>query len=223
MALDAGGSPVISYWDETNGDLKLVHCGDPGCGAGNVITSVDGSQTEVGEGTSLVLDAGGNPVISYHDRTNGDLKVIHCSNPNCAGVNSITSPDGVDDVALSTSLALDGAGNPIVAYTDSTNRDLKILHRSDPNCSAGNTITTPDTGIFASFPSLMLDALGNPVVAYQAFPINLRVIHCGNPICSAGNVITTVDASALVGSWPSLALDDAGFPVVSYYDANNNT
>ena len=58
----------------------------------NTIVTVD-KMDNVGKYTSLALDGRGNPVVSYYDDHNGDLKVLHCSKPNCTGKSSITSPD----------------------------------------------------------------------------------------------------------------------------------
>src|SRR3989344_3488075 len=122
---------------------------------------------DVGQHSSLVLDASGNPVVSYWDYPNSDLKLLHCNDVNCAaGGDSITSPDTVGEVGQDASLVLDSAGYPVVSYYAAAG-DLKLLHCNDVNCAAGgDSITSPDTtGYVGRETYIALDALGYPVVS----------------------------------------------------------
>ena len=227
LVMDGSGYPVVSYYDATNGDLKVLHCGNANCTSGNTIASPD-TTNEVGQYTSLVLD-GTTPVVSYYDATNKVLKRLDCGNANCTAGNSIGVRDRGEDVGKDSSLVLDGFGKPVVSYYDLFDEAdgilgaLKVLRCGNANCTAGNSIATPDTGgNVGRDTSLALDASGNPVVSYYS-PTNteLKVLHCGNANCTSGNTIASPDTAGTVGEWTSLALDSNGYPVASYYDATN--
>jgi hypothetical protein len=69
LALDSNGYPAISYWDNTNLDLKFARWN----GSSWDIEIVD-SDGDVGRKSSLALDSNGYPAIGYRDLTNRDLK-----------------------------------------------------------------------------------------------------------------------------------------------------
>ncbi len=81
ITIGADGLGLISYYDATNGDLKVAHCATPTCTSAT-ITTLD-SAGNVGQYTSITIGADGLGLISYYDATNGDLKVAHCSNVLC--------------------------------------------------------------------------------------------------------------------------------------------
>lgn len=164
LVLDQDGHPVISHWDATNDDLRVVHCNDPNCAGGDESITTPDTTGEVGAVTSLALDDRGNPIISYFDRTDHDLRIMHCNDPDCAGGDeSITAPDTQGRVGRYTSLVLDQRGNPVVSYRDDTNGVLKVLRCNDPSCApqvlpsadaggpytvaAGGTVTLAGSGV----------------------------------------------------------------------------
>ena len=173
LQLDSAGYPVISYYDQTSADLKIMHCNDANC-AGND-ESIESPDTG-GSRTSLVLDASGYPVVSYVGGMNGDVMLMHCNDPDCAGGDEsieVATPFG----ASGTSLALSPSGFPVVAYRASF-VGLGITYCGDSDCST-STATTIDSGGSGS-PSLKLDGLGFPVVSYhyrEGFARDLRVFH----------------------------------------------
>ncbi len=228
LVLDAAGYPVISYYDSTNSDLKLVHCNDPVCGGGDeTINIVDGS-IDGGRYCSLALDVNGYPVISYYDSGNEALKLAHCNDPGCSGADeTITTVDSSSDVGLYTSLVLDASGHPVVSYYDRTNGDLKLLRCNDPACVGGDeSINTVDSGTnVGRYTSLALGASDRPTISYYDFDNqDLKMAHCHSPDCNPSffKSITIVDSDGDVGKYSSLVLDDSGYPVISYFDETND-
>src|SRR3954453_3605707 len=60
--------PVVSYYDQTVGRLKLVRCSTLACSPGTFAIAVPDTTTpNNGQFTSLALDSSGNAVVSYYD------------------------------------------------------------------------------------------------------------------------------------------------------------
>ena len=124
----------------------------------------------VGYDTSITIGTNGNPIISYHDISNGDLKVAACTNPICTTA-SITTIDSNGFVGANTSIAIGSNGNPIISYYDASNGDLKVAACTNPTCTPDNptaTITTIDTnGYVGYYTSIAIGAKGIPIISYH--------------------------------------------------------
>jgi hypothetical protein len=222
ILIGADELPIISYYDATNGDLKVLKCGLASCSGSRTTTTVD-SAGDVGAYSSLTVGLDGLPVISYYDFGNGNLKVVKCGNPSCTAANTITILDSTGDVGSHTSIALGTDGLPVISYYDITNANLKVVKCGNPSCSSGNTITILDsTGDVGSYTSITIGTDSFPLISYyDTTNANLKVVKCGNAACSAGNTITALDSTGDVGSYTSMSVSLDGFPVISYYDGTN--
>ncbi len=217
LALDAAGNPVVSYLDAFDHDLKVLHCNDAKCAGGDESLRTPAGQINVGTHSSLLLDAAGNPVVSHYDDANRDLRLLHCDDPNCSGFpESQTAPDTDGDVGSHTSLALDTAGNPVVAHYDATNGTLRLTRCDDPNCEGDSSASPAAMAADAPFISLALNGDGNPVVAFRNATSALAVLTCDDPACDGDEStnITTPDGEN--GREGSLTLAAGGNPVIAF-------
>ena len=126
IAIGTNGNPIISYYDLTNSDLKVAACNNPTCTT-STNTTIDSNSTGIdGQFTSIAIGTNGNPIISYYDETNNDLKIAVCNNPTCT-TSTNTTIDSNGYVGQYTSITIGTNGNPIISYFDGTNEDLKVF------------------------------------------------------------------------------------------------
>jgi hypothetical protein len=130
-----GQRPLVSYYDVTNGDLKVAYCGDDFCSRGNAIQTLD-SAGDVGQYTSLKWELGSDPTISYYNATNKDLKLVTCD-PGSPYAQIPTTPcqekqyntlqtvTALGDVGQNNALIV-GSNGPIISYYDAANQDLRL-------------------------------------------------------------------------------------------------
>jgi hypothetical protein len=212
IAIDSDGFPHVAYYDLYWANLKYATPSRiPGPGPLWVITPVD-TPGEVGSSSSLALDSGDNPHISYYDHTNGDLKHARWT----GSAWSIETVDAAGNVGSYTSLALDSGDHPHICYFDETNGDLKHARWTGSAWSI-ETVDVAGTGTYASvgmYCSLALDSGNHPHISY--FDEGNGDLKYARWTGSAWS-IETVDTARDVGRFTSLALDSGDNPHISYY------
>ena len=231
LALDESGNPVISYYDATSGKVLLAHCNDRYCAGGDdapagTINTGDGTN-DVGQYSSLALHLfDQRPVIAYYNVTDGDVKLVHCSNDACTGAQSSVVVDGAtEDVGADLSMALDLGSNPVIAYYDADNLALKVARCDDQACTAPVVNFALDGFTSPIDTSIALDANDFAVVSYidnsnansgQTF---MRIARCLDLACTAVDSATPDPVAGELPANTSIVLDAYGNPTISRFDS----
>jgi len=154
LAIGRDGVPHISYQDVTGADLKVaVRRG------GAWLTETVDASGDVGEHTSLKLDAAGRARVSYYDLQRGALKLAV---EGADGSWTTQTVDAAGDVGAWSSLAIDADGRARVSYLDASRGALKYAEAAEGGAWVTQTLaaTGPARGT-----SLALDRAGAPVIA----------------------------------------------------------
>lgn len=215
------GLPIVAYFDETLGDLKVAMCPEPSCSERVSIATVD-SEDRVGSYAAIAVDGEGLPVLSYFDATAGDLKFARCSTPDCSGEATISRLDTEGIVGLYSSIAIGQDGLPVISYLDRDNCNLKVAKCNDPACTGGDEIvsTVDKKDCVGLFSSIAVSADGTPLISYyDSNQGRLKVAKCKHSTCTGGKAkISVVDESVSAGSFAGVAIGHDDLPVISYYN-----
>lgn len=232
IVIGADGMPIISHNDGTAQALRVTHCGNLTCTAGNVSTLVDDPADAVGRYTAIAIGRDGLPLISHQDVTLSRLRVTHCGNASCTAGNTSVLADTLVGAGAYTSIAIGADGLPVIGHFDFNTQSLRVTHCGNASCSAGN-VSTPvddpadDVGLFTS---LAIGADGWPVIAHlNGTTRALLVTHCLNSLCTSAASIDADAPPASAGSSPysfgtmtSLAIGQDGLPVISHVERFNS-
>ncbi len=211
------GNPAISYFDESNFDLKYVRASDASGGSWGIPVTVD-SAGNVGLDTSLAV-VNGNPAISYYDSANQDLKYVRANDASGGSWGTPVTVDSAGDVGVyNTSLAVVN-GNPAISYCDNTNYDLKYARATDANGTSWNTYIVDSAGGVGYYTSLYV-VNGNPAISYCDYTnFHLKYVRASD--ASGGSWGTPVTVESTGVSHTSLVVVN-GNPAISYYCGNTD-
>ncbi|MBN2055060.1 hypothetical protein JW905_09060 [bacterium] len=214
LAFDQDQLPRVSYYDETDGSLKLARY-SLSVGFDALTLDGGGGDPDVGLYSSVMVDDEGVTYISYYDATNGALKLATMADMTL----DIQTVDGsgTNDVGQFTSIGMDGSNEIYISYYDVTNGDLKVARQNGASFSLF-TVDGGQTDVGA-WSEMVVAADGKLYIAYEdrtTFDLKYAVGYLPSL-----TIYTVDDSVDFVGADLGLALTSANRAVISYFDATN--
>ncbi len=162
---------------------------------------------DVGEQSSIAVDADGFVHIAYYDATNGTLNYAS----NIGGWSTVVVDNSSANVGQYPSIGLDEEGTVHISYYDATNLDLRYATNAGGQWTTDSRDTGGDVGRHSS---LSVDSNGSVDIVYlSSTSKNLK--YTGN---AGGDwVINLVDNSGNVDSKITSAVDSNGTVHAVYY------
>jgi len=200
LALDPAGHPHISAYNSLPDSVwYFYHDGLTWHSQTIAAAYVRGS-------TSLALDGDGHAYVSFVDRNLRQLMMAF--DDGAAWQVQFVAEASYSNATQNTSLALDGAGRPHIAYL----KDYDLNHAYDDG-SAWQVETVDLGGDVGRWSALALDGAGRPHISYCD-----RANGDLKYACYDGTAwqTQTVDSAGVVGYYTSLALDSADRPHIAY-------
>ena len=180
IAVPADGLPIVSYFDASNGDLKIAKCNNANCTAPTLRT-IDDAGT-AGQYSRIAIGHDGLPVIAYQEGQGSDLAVIHCHDPSCAGTTR-TIVDAEGNSGTQIGLAI-GTSGPLISYKNTSLNLLKVAACHNAACTSAtvSAVAAPFVGTTTTAVAVGTDGL--PVITYHPGPGGpLKAVQCSTATC----------------------------------------
>lgn len=137
--LGSDGYPMISYYDETNKDLKYIRCANTDCSTASTAVTVDATG-DVGPYNAITTGVDGFAVITYMVVNSGsdsnpvdaDLKVAKCTNAACTS--SVKTVLDIGNLGMFTDVVVPSDGRPFITYYDQGNTQFKAYKCGSTSC-----------------------------------------------------------------------------------------
>jgi len=215
IAVTPDGTPHIAYFSDDSDDLRYAVLSNDTWNTETVDTTDD-----MGRHCSIAVDSSGAPHISYYRTyqqaipiigtvTLGELKYAKWG----GSAWSIATPDAPSaqsdrEPGQYTSIALNGGGQPRIAYHEGYAADLRYVENGG---SGGTPATVATSGTVGKGASLALDSFGNPHIACVS-DSNILYARWTNSAWT----VETVPINNLSSERIGLALDAANQPHIAY-------
>lgn len=247
LAIDAGGRPLVAWRESTESDQEIylrrwsgsTWEGMGGSAAGGGLSNTPGDSAN----PWLAIDHQGRPVVAWVETsTNAEIYLARWDGAGWAALGGSTSGGGISNSpgdSFRPVVAIDGAGNPVVAWADvninSGNSEIYIRRWSGSSwvemgggsASGGGVSATPG-GSFR--PSLAINAAGAAAVAWEDnsedeyFDIYVKgydpATKSWEPVGSGSAGGGGISNNAGPSLWPSLTIGEDGHPAVAWQDEN---
>jgi hypothetical protein len=212
----------ISYYSREGADGILKYARWDGLSW--TIEDVDFNNTpskeyDVGQWTSIALDADHNPVISYMSEKHDNLKYAHYDGTDWELVN-VSEELGTEDLweGSFTSLVFDGSGNPHISYLDFSNEgNYKLRHAYKSGNKWYTEVVDKGNGI-GWYTSIARDSNGKLTISY--YDAGSRRLKYATKNGDTWSVKTFNDDFA-VGEFTSTAFDPNNLQGITFYSPAN--
>ncbi len=231
MEISSSGETVVAYYDYLEGGLAVAR----GTGGSFSHEQVDGYTYETegglpvnpgdrGRYLDMVLDASDTPHIAYHDLD--ETSLMYSTWDGEAWTNeTLDGTSSSDTLGTFNSIALNGSGNPAIAYYDAGEKQLKLAYYSagwvDEIVDEGELLADgtaaeldePDVGKYAH---LVIDGSTYWIAYYDVANGNLKLAH-GTP--GAWTIETMAgDGDGDRGAWPFIYVEAANTLRIAFQD-----
>jgi len=196
LAVDGVGSPSIAY--DKYGALWVARHD----GSSWLLEEVDAAGS-AGSGSSITVDAAGNPAVSYYEAFGRDLRVARFD----GAAWSVETVAASGDVGGHSSIVFDPGGRLAVAYWDASDGTIRLAR--DTGGSWSDQMVAEGNGHC----DLAFDGSGRPAVAYW-----MGIANESRLARTDGSSWQVETVAGFGGQWLSLAFDGAGDPAVVHID-----